>query len=414
MSEMKTLLTPTRRRRWPLLLGLAVITGAGGFYFFGGSSSQTQISYTTSNAATGNLSVSVAASGTLEPTNLVTVGSELSGIVEAVLVDENDTVTKGQEIARLDTAKLKDSITKSEAALASAQADVKQAEASLKEAAAALARQQELQRLTKGRLPAKADMDTAEATAARAEASVAQAKAAVAQAEATLSSDRTNLEKASIRSPIDGVVLSREIEPGQTVAASLQAPTLFEIAEDLKQMELQVNIDEADVGQVKEGQSATFTVDAWPGRRYPASISRVSYGSTITDNVVTYLGKLTVDNSDLSLRPGMTASATISTLTRENVLLIPNTALRYTPPATVTQKSGSFVSSLMPRMPAMGQRRRSSDDADSTRKTIYVLEQGQPKAVEVTIGASDGRQSEVTAGDLKEGMSVITGSKQGT
>jgi HlyD family secretion protein len=289
------------RRRWPLLAGLALLILAG-YFLLRPSGEPAGPRFLTEAASRGNLTVSVSASGTLAPTNEVEVGSELSGIVEQVLVDVNDRVKKGQVLARLDTAKLQDAVVRSEANLAAAEAQVRQAAATVAEARSNLARLKHVAELSGGKVPAKSELDTAEATLQRAVAAQASAEAGVAQNRAALKSDRTNLAKASILSPIDGVVLARKVETGQTVAASLSAPVLFKLAEDLAKMELQVKVDEADVGQVKEGLEASFTVDAWPGRKYAARITRVSYGSITTDQVVSYETTLKVDNRDLSLR----------------------------------------------------------------------------------------------------------------
>ena len=285
----------------------------------------------------GNLVVAISASGPLQPTRSVDVGSELSGTLEAVLVNENDRVTKGQVLARLDTSKLEDAVVKSRAALAEAEATVAEARANLN-------RLRRVAELSGGKVPAKSELETAEATLQRADATAASARAA-------LKTDETNITKAVIRSPINGVVLTRKVEPGQTVAATMTTPVLLSLAEDLTKMELQVNVDEADVGVVKLGQPASFTVSAWPGRNFPATIQRVGLGSTTTDNVVTYKTILTVVNDDLALRPGMTATARITTANRENVLLVPNSALRFTPPAAAPEPSGGIVSKLMPRPP---------------------------------------------------------------
>jgi len=287
--------------------------------------------YRTEEATTGPLVVKVSATGNLQPTNQVDVGSELSGIVAQVFVDENDRVHAGQVLAMLDLSRLRDAVERSRAALAAAQAQVLQAEATVAEKRAALGRLQRVYRQSEGAFISSSDMDAADANAKRADADLASARAAVTQARAALSSDETNLAKASIRSPIDGIVLAREVEPGQTVAASFQAPVLFTLAEDLAKMELHVDVDEADVGRVAVGQDATFTVDAWPGRRYEAVINRVGYGAQQKEGVVSYLAVLAVRNEDLSLRPGMTGTAEIVTLRRENALLVPNAALRFTP-----------------------------------------------------------------------------------
>ena len=367
------------------------------------------------------LTVSVSATGNLEPVNQVDVGSEQSGTVTEVLVDDNDRVRKGQVLARLDTAKLADTVARSEAALAQAEAQVLQARASTAEARVALDRLRQVSRLSGGQLPAAAELSGAEATLAKAEASEAAAQAAVRQAQATLRSDRTNLDKAVIRSPIDGVVLTRKVEPGQTVAASLQAPTLFTLAENLAQMRLVVNVDEADVGQVQAGQKASFSVDAHADRRYPATILRVGLGATTTNNVVSYATQLAVDNSDLSLRPGMTATADIVTLQRDSVLRVPNAALRWSPPAAPVAGAGaasaagsrnSIIGSLMPRPPGGFGAPRTAASAKTARaanQQVWVLgSDGRPQPVAVTVGASDGKLTQITGGALQPGQAVIT------
>jgi HlyD family secretion protein len=265
-------------------------------------------------------------------------------------------------------------------------------------------------RISGGKVPSKAELDTGRATLARVQAAEVSARANVAVAQATLSTDETNLSKASIRSPTDGVVLTRTVDPGNAVAASLQAVTLFTIAEDLTRLRLQVNVDEADVGSVKVGQKASFTVSAYPARSYPASLTRVAFGSTITENVVTYITYLDVDNTDLSLRPGMTASSIITATERRDVLLAPNTALRFTPTQNgasgANQGSGGVMSSLMPRMPRTGPRKAATGSGPN--KQVWVLEAGAAKAVAVSTGISDGRMTEITGGDLKAGMLIIT------
>jgi HlyD family secretion protein len=208
-------------------------------------------------------------------------------------------------------------------------------------------------------------------------------------------------------------VLTRTVDPGNAVAASLQAVTLFTIAEDLSKLQLEVNVDETDVGLVANGQQATFTVGAYLNRRYPATVTRVAFGSTKTDNVVTYTTRLDVDNQDLTLRPGMTATATIRTSDRAPALLVPNTALRFTPsqaadPAAAAASSPSIVSRLMPRPPgAVTRRSATPSNAAGGNRQLWVLREGRPVAVRVTVGASDGRRTEVSSPDLAEGDAVI-------
>ncbi len=400
-------------RRWIWLGSAALVLAAAiGFFFIGSDDEAKAPRFETATVERGHLEVSVSATGNLQPTNQVDVGSELSGIVDTVLVDINDRVSKGQVLARLDISKLSDQIAKSRAALTAAEAGVRQAEATLTESRASLNRLQEVFRLSGGKVPSKAEMENAEAVLARAEANLASTRASVTQARATLSSDETNLAKASIRSPINGVVLARKVEPGQTVAASLQTPVLFTLAEDLSQMELEVDVDEADVGQVKAGQKASFSVDAYPGRKYPANISRVSYGSQVTEGVVSYPTVLKVSNDDLSLRPGMTATAEINTAVRENALLVPNAALRFTPSANGARKadSGGILGSLLPRMPRTASTRAPRNGDEKGGKRVWVLKDGQPVPVQIQTGLTNGRMTEVLEGELKPGMLVITDS----
>jgi HlyD family secretion protein len=365
--------------------------------------------YATETVARGNLHVAVTATGNLQPTKKVDVGSELSGLVESVLVQENDRVKKGQVLAILDTSKLKAQITLSRASMDSAQAKLAQAEATVKESSASAGRLREVSRLSGGKVPSKTEMETAEATLARAKADEASCRAVIDQTRAQLSTDEVNLYKASIRSPIDGVVLSRSVEPGQAVAASLQVTTLFTIAEDLRKMELKVDVDEADVGSVKIGQTAAFTVDAYPSRVYTANVKRVAYGSQTKDNVVSYSTVLVVNNDDLTLRPGMTATAEIATAAKDSVLLVPNAALRFTPSAAVLQsQSRGFIGSLMPGPPREDPSRSAATQPKGSSQQVWTLRGGQPITVSVKIGVTNGKLTEVTGGELKEGMQVIT------
>jgi len=399
-----------RYLRWLIPLAALFIVVLG-YRYLGGDDDANSSQYKTEPAIVGTLVVKVSATGTLQPTNQVGVGSELSGIVEAVYVDDNDHVKKGQVLARLDVSKLQDAVAKSRANLGAAEAQVLLAQATVAEARANLGRFEQVAELSGGKVPSKSELDTADANLKRAEADEAGAQASVAQARATLRSDETNLEKAQIRSPINGVVLNRQVEPGQTVAASFQAPVLFTLAEDLSQMELQVDVDEADVGQVREGQQAVFTVDAWPGREYPATIIRVGYGSQEKEGVVSYPATLQVDNSDLSLRPGMTATAEITTLTRENVLLVPNAALRFVPPAPPSnaekKTSRGLVGALMPRRHTT-QTRPGTDLSAGNTHQVWVLHDGEVLPVSVHTGPSNGRVTEIVGGDLQAGMEVIT------
>lgn len=413
-----------RRGKWAAIALLALLVLFILYRFFGPAET---VRYATQEVEKGALTVTVSATGNVKPINQVDVGSEQSGLITHVYVDVNDQVTKGQLLATLDTARLQDSVVQAQASLAAAQAQVGEAQATLAQSNATLARQEEVHRLSGGRVPSKTELDAARADQKRAAASLASARAQVAQQQAAVGTARTNLSKARIYSPVTGVVLSRDIEPGQTVAASFNAPVLFTIAEDLGKMELEVSIDEADVGQVKDGQDATFTVDAFPGRRFPARITRVNVGSngsssssssssttSSTGTVVAYTAVLSVDNATQSLRPGMTATADIVTTHKDGALLIPNAALRYRPAsdgaAAGDAGSGGITSALVPRGRRGNQAARSVTTGRGAQQTVYILgEDGQPQAVQVTTGDTNGSVTEVIAGDLRAGAKVITG-----
>lgn len=408
-------------RRTSLWVGVAALALAAGGWTWWQAQQKTRSApvYVTEPLKRGDITLTVAANGTLQPTRSVNVGSELSGTVKRVSVDVNDRVKAGQVLVELDTAKLLDQVTQSRAGLASAQAQLAQASATLQEARATLTRFEEVARLSGGKVPSALELDGAKATVERAVAGEAAARAGVAQARASLSTNETNLSKASIRSPINGVVLSRSVDPGNAVAASLQAVTLFSVAEDLTQLRLDVAVDEADVGNVKLGQKASFTVSAFPSRRYPATIQRVAFGSTKTDNVVTYTTTLDVDNQDLSLRPGMTAAATIVAQEARGVLVVPNTALRFSPAsangAAAPSSGGNILSKMMPRPPSTARPKTAGVDrrAGGPRQ-IWVLRDGQPVALPVKTGISDGRNTEVSGEGLTEGMAVITEQRSST
>lgn len=400
-------------RRRAVWIGVALLAAAGATFVWWQDRQVAQAAprYVTEPVTRGNLTITVTANGTLQPTRQVSLGSELSGTIKRVHVDVNDTVRAGQVLIELDTSKLDDQLTRSRAALASAQSGVQQAEATAAEQRSNLARLEEVARLSGGKVPSKAELDTGRAGVARANAALAMARSSVADARAAVRLDETNLGKASIRSPINGVVLTRTAEPGNAVAASLQAVTLLTLAEDLRQLKLQVKVDEADVGMVQAGQSAQFTVSAWPARQWPATIRRVAFGSTTTDNVVTYPTDLQVANDDLSLRPGMTATATIAATERQNVLLVPNAALRFTPAtaSAATASGGSLVSKLMPRPPGSNAPKRAGNSTtrEGGQRQIWILQGQQPTPLTVTTGLSNGRLTEVSGAGLSAGQAVI-------
>lgn len=414
---LQTLLGEEKAARWYrrsslwITLAVLVAAGAGWAYWQAEKSANAAPTYVTETVRKGNLTLTVSANGTLQPTRSVNIGSELSGTVKRVMVDVNDRVKAGQVLVELDASKFNDQVQRSEAALTAAQASLAQSTATVKESQASLARFEEVSRLSGGKVPSATELDSARAAVERALAAQKSAQANVAVSRATLSTDKTNLDKAAIRSPIDGVVLSRSVDPGNAVAASLQAVTLFSVAESLTQLQLNASVDEADVGAVKAGQKASFTVSAYPSRKFPASISRVAFGSTTTNNVVTYVTTLDVDNTDLSLRPGMTAVTTIVSTERNGVLLVPNSALRFTPGSSdkAGKPSTSILSKMMPRPPRRaGARSANTDKQAPGARQIWILKEGNAVAVTVQTGISDGRMTEVMGSGIEEGAQVIT------
>ncbi|RZK04034.1 MAG: efflux RND transporter periplasmic adaptor subunit [Novosphingobium sp.] len=395
----------------------------------GGSS---EPEYTTVAVERGHLVTTVSATGKLAPTNQVTVGSQLSGLVVKVLVDVNDRVVAGQALAEIDPEQIDDQIRQGQAQVAAQQAQVGQARATVAEAQAQLARLEEVYRLSNGKVPSGTELQTGRANAQRAVAALRVAQANVTAAQATLSQSQTQRARAIIRSPVAGVVLARQVDPGQTVAASFNTPTLFVIAEDLSAMKLEVAIDEADVGAVKQGQRATFTVDAFPGKSFPAQITRVEIGSNLsaqaassssttsttstTGQVVSYAADLSVSNGGQQLRPGMTATADIVTADKQNVLLVPNAALRFTPQASAAsgQDQGGIAKQLSMGPPRRNRAERQVTLSRGATQTVYIKgEEGKPQAVQIVTGDSDGSQTEVISGGLKPGMQVITGQLAG-
>lgn len=404
--------TTAHRRRWRRWLGWLMILAAlaAGAVWWGSRDTGGEVQFRTQPARRGDITVTVTATGNLQPINQVDVGSELSGIIKSVAADYNSKVKAGQMLARLDTAKLEAQRQQTLATVAAAQAKVLQVQATVAEARNQLARLRHLHQLSGGEVPSSQELDSADAALKRAQADEGNARATVAQTRATLHANETDLAKAVIRAPISGIVLKRAVEPGQTVAASLQAPVLFTLAENLSQMQLHVNVDEADVGQVESGQQANFAVDAYPDRSYPARIVEVRYGPQTVQGVVTYEALLNADNADLSLRPGMTATADITVRTITNAILVPNAALRYTPPEAQTAAAGggaTLISRLMPRPPRSGGKK--GDEGGSARKAprVWTLRDGQPTPIRVKTGATDGAMTEIISGSIEPGVAVI-------
>ncbi len=327
-THMPTTSRPATHRRRIVVILVLLATAIAALWWWQHRAPAQDSGFRTETVDRGNIRVAISATGTLNAISTVDVGSQISGQVTDVLADFNDHVEKGQVLARIDPSTYQAQITQGSAAIASARANLASAQATLRNAQADYDRKTSL---AQQQLVARSDADLARAALDQARAQVNAAQAQINQQTASTQTTRLNLERTVIRSPVDGVVLTRTIEPGQTVAASLQAPVLFQIAENLSQMEILLAIDEADIGQVKAGQGVSFNVDAYPDRQYRGKVQQVRIAATNTNNVITYPVVVSLDNGDQSLLPGMTANADIEVSRRDDVLRVPNAALRYKP-----------------------------------------------------------------------------------
>jgi HlyD family secretion protein len=397
-----------RRRGWLYALLALVIVAAGiaGYQWYAGAPAK--IDYTTVPATVADLTVEVSATGTLQPLTQVDISSELSGVIRSVSANENQQVKKGDVLAALDTAKLEVQIERAKASAKAAAANVEDAAVTLNENEKALVR---AAALAKRGMATDQSLEAATATRDRSKAALDSAEANLAIANADLKAQQTDFAKSTIYAPIDGIVLTRSVDPGQTVASSLQAPVLFIIAADLKSMELKAAIDEADIGAVKPGQQARFTVDAFPERPFDAAIRDISYASLTTDGVVTYDARLNVANDELLLRPGMTATVSVVTKQAKGVLTVPATAFRYRPAPVAASRGWSLRDLFTGRMGRPDRNRDRQVRPTDGSRTLYVLKDGRPQPVSVKIGATDGELTEIVSG-LVEGDQVITASQQ--
>ena len=371
-----------------LAVVLLLVLATGGYFLWTTlHAPDAEARYRTMAVARGDLTQMASANGTLNPVVLVNVGTQVSGTVKKWYADFNDKVQKGQILLELEPALFQAQVRQSEANLANAESQLKLAEANGKRTS----------ELFKQEYVTRQDLDVSAQA-------IASARAQVAQTRAQLEKDRINLGYSVIRSPVSGVVVSRQVDIGQTVAASFQTPTLFTIAQDLAKMQIDSSYAEADIGNLKVGQAVIFQVDAYPNRSFHGSVRQVRLNPTTTQNVVTYDVVVSVDNPELLLMPGMTAYVNIIVATRKNVLLVPNAALRFRP-AEAAARPGKTPS---PEAAKDGTKRRS----DAVSGTVYVLENGQPRLVRVTVGITDSRSTEIVGGELKAGDEVIVEDRQ--
>jgi HlyD family secretion protein len=342
----------------------------------------------------GSLVSAILATGTLEAVSAVEVGTQVSGTVLSLSADFNSLVHKGQVIARLEPSLYESAVEQARANLVKARADLERLQVAVLDAQT---KRDRTQTLWERQLVSANDKDAAEVTLRSAQAQVRSAEAQVTQAAASLKQADVNLGKTVIASPIDGIVVARNVDVGQTVASSFQAPTLYVIAADLSRMQVKASIDEADVGRIAEGQPVRFTVDAYPNDSFTGTVEQVRLNPTIEQNVVTYAAIISAPNPDLKLRPGMTANATIEVARRENVLAVPTSALRLRPDAAVLESLGADPS------PAMTPSR---DAAGSG--TVWVAEGTSIRPVRVRTGISDAASTEILDGAIEEGARVVT------
>lgn len=393
-----------RRWLWRIAALLVVAGGVAGFLVWRKSAQKQDVpKYSTEAVQRGDLSATVTATGTLSGVDTVEVGAQVTGSIMAIHADFNDRVKKGELLLEIDPEQLSASRNQARAKLISAQAAYASAKATAANDKAIAERQHSL---SKQGLISDQDLQAADAAAAVAAAKVKSSAADIALAKAALDQAQTNLNKAQIKSPIDGIVLSRAVEVGQTVTSGFQTPVLFTLARDLKEMQLSIAIDEADIGRVKQGQDASFTVDAYPNRKFPATLKQLRNVPTTVDNVVTYEAILSVDNKDGVLRPGMTATATIVTVHRSDAVLVPNAALRFKPPSTSSGHGGPPGLRMFAGRRGGGGAPKPKKAEDPNAPHVWVLSHNRPKRLTVKTGVSDGQVTEVLSG-LKPGQKVI-------
>ncbi len=406
----------TKNRVLIIVIALLMIAGAGFGYWRIGNSGKESL-YTTVPVSRGNVAQVVSSTGTLQAVVTVVVGSQVSGTIAKLNADFNTKVKKGQVVAELDQAKFSARAEETRANVLAAQASLAKSKVAVEDAARTLSRTNEL---LKRELISQSELDAAQTAydAARSQFNVSQAQ--VGQAQAAMNQANIDLEYTVIRSPVDGIVISRSVDVGQTVAASLSAPTLFTIANDLTKMEVHTSVDEADVGNVSEGQDVTFTVDAFPARRFRGKVFQVRNAPTIVQNVVTYDAVVRIDNKEMLLKPGMTANVQFLVSQKEDVLTIPNIAIRFKPPEEKNEAQELLRQEQSRTATRPGARRTSRSGGGGGAEVrrvrqvrIYVLRDAKAQPLDVQLGISDGSKTEVVAGELKENDPVIIGMTSG-
>ncbi len=403
--KQKSSLTPWLWVLFSLLVVLAIV-----LYFTFKPKPKT--TYTTAHPFIGDITQSISATGTLSPTNDITIGTQVSGTIYKIYVDSNDNVKKGQILAEINPNKLNQTLKGFEAQEQNALANLRSAEVALQQRKWTYEQQLKLFKLTNGASPSKLDLETSRLNYLQAQASVNINKANLNQIITNIDAAKIDLQNSIIKSPIDGIILTREVSIGQTVAASFNTPTLFTIAENLKDMKLVVNISESDIGRVQVGQRVDFSVDAYPNQTFSARVDRVDFASTTTDNITSYQTSIFVNNDKLLLRPGMSATANIQIAQAKNATLIPIAAIYYQPKAPATQQKSSSSQIFAPRTPIRPKRSLDANHPITNNEaTIYILKNHQATPTRVKIGVQNSQYVQILEPNLDKNTAIITDSQ---
>ena len=410
-NELNKYSNKNSNKKYFFIIFIILFLGSGIYYYFFISQSQkVEIdSYNTKKVTRGDLSVIVSATGILNPTNSVEIGVEVSGTIKEIYVDFNDEVEVGQLLAVLDTKKLQSEVDGQTASLGISKANLKESEVNLRNKKTVYDRTLKMYNSSGGKYPAVNELDDARFAYESSVSSFEASKAKVEQSSFSLNTAKQNLDKAYVKSSIKGIVLNRAVEVGQTLAASMNAPKLFTLAKDLTQMDLIVSIDESDVADIKKGLDVTFTVDAYPNKIFKGKIKQVRLNPVDVNGVVTYETVVVVNNEELLLRPGMTATAQINTKQSLDKLMIPNGTLRFKPKIQLEQKANTMNLVQGPRRP-QGEN-ISKDLGKKELSPIYILENNQPKRIMVKVLETDGKTTTVESNDLKVDDELIISQK---
>lgn len=407
-KEILNTLNPKRNYKKLFTLAISIVLGIALLLalLFWWQNQEPDYLYTTQPAKIGDIESSISANGTLSPTHEISIGSVISGIVLEVLVDVNDKVSKGQILAKIDSESIEQNLLRLNAQLTSAKAQLKSAQVLLDEKKWQYQQLQALYNKTQGKTPSKLDLQSAKTSYNSALSEVGIYEAKIIEIQTSIRSIQVDLKNAHITTPIDGIVLSRSIEVGQSVAASFQAPEFFIIAESLEEMELNVSISEADISKVKVGQKVNFSVDSYPNKIFSAKVNRVNFGAeqNTDNNIVSYQARISVDNKDLLLRPGMSATAEITTKSAKNALLIPASALYFSPNTLEKESKKSFNP-----FKNINRKKAIQKQANSS---VWILENKTPKEIPVEVGISDGVFTQIFSDSITQGTEVILTQKK--